>query len=66
MRRVAEADRGVWELVVAVDPEPDWKKKEADHQKAQKNRPKARQTADQPRLVVADRAGYKFTRIAKW
>lgn len=58
IRRVAEAERGTWELVAAVNPEAGWKKKEADHQKAQKKRPAARQTAYQPSLSFANRAGY--------
>ncbi|OWY99219.1 LOW QUALITY PROTEIN: hypothetical protein PHMEG_00029820 [Phytophthora megakarya] len=46
------------ELVSAVDLESEWKKKEADHNKAQKRLPKSRQTPFQPNLELADRAGY--------
>ncbi|KAE9332458.1 hypothetical protein PR003_g14511 [Phytophthora rubi] len=58
VRRVAEAARGEWEFVTVVDLEPGTKKKEVDHDKAQKQLPKALRSTYQPILQLADRSGY--------
>ncbi|KAF1782521.1 hypothetical protein GQ600_6180 [Phytophthora cactorum] len=58
VKGVVELERGGWELVAAVDLAPDWKKKEAEHKKAQKRLPKALRREYEPDTVHAKHAGY--------
>ncbi|KUF95983.1 Bifunctional epoxide hydrolase 2 [Phytophthora nicotianae] len=56
--RVDAGNRGSWELVAAVNPEPGWEAKQKGHQKRQRGVAKAKQTAFEPTIVQAQNAGY--------
>jgi hypothetical protein len=56
--RVAEAERGQWELIAAGDLEFDWKVKETEHQKSRRRLPKAQRTEYQPSFTFEERLGY--------
>ncbi|KAJ8528656.1 hypothetical protein ON010_g14673 [Phytophthora cinnamomi] len=56
--RVGVGERGSWELVAAVDPEPGWEEKKKAHQKTQRRIAKAYRTEYKPAILQAQRAGY--------
>ncbi|GMF26610.1 unnamed protein product [Phytophthora fragariaefolia] len=56
--RLGAGERGTWEVVAAVDPEPAWEAKKKAHHNGQRRRAKAKRTQYEPATFHVERVGY--------
>ncbi|RLN49201.1 hypothetical protein BBJ28_00014775, partial [Nothophytophthora sp. Chile5] len=57
-KRVHARQRGAWELVGAVDPDPEWEKRQQEHRQEQSKLPPQQRTKFKPQLMASPNAGF--------